>query len=236
MTDSPASESESPQSTESPAIGNDAGVDERSVRQLFVEFEARMSGGSCCPLLNINCSIVDVRQQLADSECRLDARVSDDDTWPTEATQIEHTRTSIDPDCPCPVFAEYDCVPQVSDTTNEAIIIETYLPDREYLTDLITELRTIVDDVSIRRLKRVDTHEGEDKRKFITIDLYKLTEKQRQAVTTAVAEGYYSTPREVSLGELAEQLDLSKSALSQRLKAVESKLATSAFSRATVKE
>lgn len=182
-----------------------------------------------------DCSVVDVRQQLADSKCRLDARLSDEDTdWPTEPTRIEHATTSIDSDCPCPVFAEYDCIPHVAEITDEAIVVETYLPDGEHLTGLVTDLKSVVESVSIRRLKRVDSRTDETCRKFGTIDLHELTDKQRRAVTAAVAAGYYETPREVTLGELAAEMGLSKSALSQRLKAAESKLTTAAFSRASI--
>lgn len=218
------------------ATRTESAGEDSSLRHLYVEFEARMTATSCCPLLNIDCSVVDVRQQLAESKCRLDARLSDADSdWPEEPTRIEHATTTIDGDCPCPVFAEYDTIPHVTELTDEAIVIETYLPDREHLTGLVTDLRAVVENVSIRRLKRVDSREDDDRRKFVTIDLYELTDKQRQAVTAAVAAGYYETPREVTLGELAGDMDLSKSALSQRLKAAESKLATAAFSRASVR-
>jgi len=68
----------------------------------------------------------------------------------------------------------------------------------------------------------------------VTLDLHEITEKQREAVAKAVSEGYYSTPRETSVDELADDFGISTSALSQRLKAVESKLATAAFSQVEV--
>lgn len=62
-----------------------------------------------------------------------------------------------------------------------------------------------------------------------TIELTGLTAKQRRTAVRAVEAGYYERPRETSLEELAADLGISKSACSQRLNAVESKLATSAF-------
>jgi predicted DNA binding protein len=44
-----------------------------------------------------------------------------------------------------------------------------------------------------------------------------LTEKQREAILTAVDEGYYDTPRTCSLTELADELDIAKSTASETL-------------------
>lgn len=44
-----------------------------------------------------------------------------------------------------------------------------------------------------------------------------LTERQREVVATAVAEGFYATPRECTLTELAETLGIAKSTCSETL-------------------
>ena len=44
-----------------------------------------------------------------------------------------------------------------------------------------------------------------------------LTEKQREAILTAVDEGYYDTPRTCSLTELADHLDIAKSTASETI-------------------
>jgi hypothetical protein len=48
-----------------------------------------------------------------------------------------------------------------------------------------------------------------------------LTTRQRDLLTKAVKHGYYDTPRECTLTELAEHLDLAKSTLSERLHRIE---------------
>lgn len=47
---------------------------------------------------------------------------------------------------------------------------------------------------------------------------FELTPEQREALLLALQQGYFSTPRQVSLSELAAELDISKQALSQRLR------------------
>lgn len=216
-------------------VGATRAAGETSTRQLFVELDVELAESNPCPLCSLDESIVDVRHQLGQQICHLDAQMTDSYCeCPHECTTVEHIETQVEPDCACPVFVKHGCVPQVTESDDSKVIIKTYLSDRELLTDLIGDLKAAVETVSVRRLKRVDRRDESNRQKFVTLDLYELTDKQRQAITAAVAAGYYETPREVSLGELADRLEISKSALSQRLKAAESKLVTSAFSRATV--
>lgn len=51
-----------------------------------------------------------------------------------------------------------------------------------------------------------------------------LTDKQREVVNKAHELGYYDTPREVSLSEVAEQLDIAKSTCSEMLHRAEGKI------------
>lgn len=65
----------------------------------------------------------------------------------------------------------------------------------------------------------------------VSFDIGILTDKQRQTLELALEEGYYERPREVSLSELADRLDISKSAVSQRIRTAEIKLVKNAFQR-----
>lgn len=55
----------------------------------------------------------------------------------------------------------------------------------------------------------------------VTVDTDVLTDVQRETLVHAVEEGYYATPRLVDLDCLAEEFDVSKSAISQRLRKAE---------------
>lgn len=52
----------------------------------------------------------------------------------------------------------------------------------------------------------------------MTAGQYGLTDKQRDALVTAWEAGYFETPRKASLTEVADQLDISQQALSNRLR------------------
>ncbi|SDQ44062.1 helix-turn-helix domain-containing protein [Natronobacterium texcoconense] len=58
----------------------------------------------------------------------------------------------------------------------------------------------------------------------VEVDIGSLTTKQLEALELAYLRGYYDQPRETSLADLADELGISKSAVSQRLRAAESKL------------
>jgi len=56
-----------------------------------------------------------------------------------------------------------------------------------------------------------------------------LTDEQREALQTALEEGYFAVPREITLVELAEKLGISDSAVSQRIRRGLTKLLTTNF-------
>ncbi|GKZ16305.1 hypothetical protein HAL_41860 [Haladaptatus sp. T7] len=57
----------------------------------------------------------------------------------------------------------------------------------------------------------------------------RLTGRQRDTVLTAYQSGYYDVPRGISQGELAEELDVSTSAISQQLRRATRQLIASTF-------
>lgn len=58
---------------------------------------------------------------------------------------------------------------------------------------------------------------------------YGLTEEQERALQFAVEEGYFATPGEVSLEELADELDITRQALSNRIRRANEKVLQTVF-------
>lgn len=115
----------------------------------------------------------------------------------------------------------------------DGVLFETWREERQYTWRLILPEGTAVTDFFEALDDEVCEHTG--------IELLRLTEldedddatddgdlppAQREALTAAVAAGYYETPREVELSELADELDLPRSTLSYRLRRAEAQLAT----------
>lgn len=58
---------------------------------------------------------------------------------------------------------------------------------------------------------------------------YDLTEQQHDTLTQAIEQGYYEIPRETNAQELADDLDISHQALSERMRRATKSLVTSAL-------
>lgn len=101
------------------------------------------------------------------------------------------------------------------------------VPDRNCL---VSVLETVSDaDVPVRTASITPARlvKGTE----VSVDLDVLTDKQREAVVLALDSGYYRRPREATLAHLADQLDITKSAVSQRLRTAERKIIKSAMDR-----
>jgi predicted DNA binding protein len=190
---------------------------------LWVEFRvALIDQDGWCPLTALDLPVRVVRQHVRDDTCIVHVDVSGD----SETTTIAQMSVDCDRRCACNVMTDRGHIPHLKEVGEDGIVIGTHLSDRSEIGELVTDLEEISTRVSLRRLSRQGTDCDADP---ITIDLSSLTEKQQEAATLAVSKGYYEQPRETTVDQLAEELDISKSAVSQRLSAVESKLATAAF-------
>ncbi|MFW5965437.1 MAG: helix-turn-helix domain-containing protein [Halodesulfurarchaeum sp.] len=140
---------------------------------------------------------------------------------PAEEGSDTFVSSQITPGCFCLQFHHVECIPAFERTTHDSVIVSVQVPDRAALRELIERLRATDAHVSVRGISR---RSGEDDG-TIRIDTSEVTDKQLEALEVAVETGYYETPRCADLDVLADRLGVSKSAVSQRLKAVESRFA-----------
>ncbi|MFB6266075.1 MAG: helix-turn-helix domain-containing protein [Halodesulfurarchaeum sp.] len=188
---------------------------------LWVEFELHPSADSPCPVADVHSGERGGTIQLVGEECHLtlDRNGDEDD--------VSAFTTDIDDRCVCPAFCGNGCTPELLSVEGGAIIIGAYLQDREVLSGILEEVEDRATGISLRRLSAPNRGEECPSVETGIGSEISLTQKQREAVRTAVEMGYYRRPREASLGDLSEQLGITRSALSQRLNAVESKLVRS---------
>lgn len=118
--------------------------------------------------------------------------------------------------CPCPVFENYECVSELLEVQDDSLLFSVTIPDRSVLAPLIEGLRETYASVSVNRILTA----GEEEE--VAPD---ITEKQREAFLIAVEQGYYERPRGATLDDIAEELGITSSAVSQRLTAVKRRLA-----------
>lgn len=95
------------------------------------------------------------------------------------------------------------------------VIVEV---DREELHDRIEDVREEMDaDVRVRHVATAETGTG-----ILRTD--DLSERQREAFELARLRGYYDWPRQVTAGDLAEEMNVSKTTLLEHLRKAEAKL------------
>lgn len=193
---------------------------ERSTRLIRVDLDVEPDFEFSCPISDVDTDVDTVQINAVGGECSVDIRPSD-----ANGPLIRATGEVTD-DCLCYVFKQFDCIPHVRGVDDETMHVSTYVDDRNDVRGLVEELRGKVGEVTLARLTVVD---GPDAVEQVTFDLSELTPKQREALELAVVRGYFDDEYDASLGDLAAELDISKSALSQRIRAAQSKLVTELF-------
>jgi len=182
------------------------------VGPLEVQLAVEVDSASGCPLRDRDAD--EVRQSMARSDvdegetCQVVVGVADAD----------YERTAVGETCPCAVLDEHDCIPEIDAVSDGRLLYSVVVPDREELRAVIGDLRAGGASVSLERIRTGAGRDGP------STDDVALTAKQREVLSLAIEAGYYDRPREVTLSDLANELRVTPSAVSQRLNAVERKL------------
>ncbi|AFZ73677.1 helix-turn-helix domain-containing protein [Natronobacterium gregoryi] len=177
--------------------------------------EIGITTGDCrCPLEKIDSSSL-ISHKILNDTCHILVSEEPGESCPK---QVE---TQLSSHCLCTAFIDHNCVPIPETAHDDYVVISTYLSDRSVLKSVISDLREIADDVSLKRLSTPGDSATSDLR---SVDLSLLTRCEQHTLTVAIESGYYCSPRKISFDELSSELEVSKSTLSQRLSAAESKL------------
>lgn len=127
-----------------------------------------------------------------------------------------YVRSEPDGECPRAVLERCDCIPELERIDHGRLFYSVTMPHRSCLSTIVDRLRDIGATVSVTSVR---THDDTD------LSTPLLTDKQREAFDKAISLGYYDRPKNASLGDIAAELGISRSAASQRLCAVRRRLA-----------
>jgi len=176
-----------------------------------------------CELLSAATTTSSIRQSLScpdgdcpDQSCECHAEVASRD-GPDGPQFLTKEVTSR---CVCRTFRNHSCVSEIECVQNGELVFSVTIHGRDELRAIITDLRDTGATVRLQRLVDLSTDDCDGSQ----LTNAPVTDKQREAIRTAYELGYYETPRQADLGAVANELDISKSAASQRLNAVASKL------------
>jgi hypothetical protein len=176
---------------------------------LEVRMSVKPDDGCACGERDVDGS--DIRQSMT---------MCDDGTWSCELVLengggSEYHRNPACESCPCYLFATQECVAEVVDIRDGRIHYSVTIPDRSALAPMVERLRDAGATVSVYRILTAD--DGEN-------DGPTLTDKQRETLELAIERGYFDRPRGATLEDIADELDVTISAVSQRLSAVNRRL------------
>jgi len=118
------------------------------------------------------------------------------------------------------------CFFRVLDVVDGKVIASTHLPDWPGYVALLDELTPLTETVRTIALVELGGEREALNEYRASIQLSTLTAKEWEALELAVAKGYYAEPRQVSLGDLAAEFEITKAAVSQRLNRAERKIVT----------
>ncbi|QSG10364.1 helix-turn-helix domain-containing protein [Halapricum desulfuricans] len=188
----------------------DPPVEDREMR-VVLEIER----GGPCRLDRMEGEVIGIDVRLSEEVCNVDAVVRDP---AQENVSTQYFENQLCDHCPGKVFGEHGCLPRYREINEGSFVVETYVADTQAVADLVSDIRSVCDNVSLRSIVSTDRSEfNED----CSVDVSALTRKQREAVYHAQEMGYYDPDADVSLAELADRIGISTSALSQRLRRAE---------------
>lgn len=204
-----------------PAHGADTDLEEVDTLRARLRVEPPSSAG--CELLSAASDSGSVRQSIScpdgecpDQSCECHAEVA-------SAEDPEHPQLlskEVTNSCVCQTFRNHSCVSEIERVQDGELVFSVTIQGRDELRDIVSDLRKTGATVRLQRLVDLGSGAAAGSR----VDDTPVTDKQREAIRTAYELGYYETPRESGLGDVADELGISKSAASQRLNAVASKL------------
>lgn len=185
--------------------------------QFRVDFRIEADASFDCPLVEVDSEVKDAHINSIGDTCSVDLFLAFEDAMIRSSGTVTDT-------CLCSTLGDVDGIPYVRRIEGRTLYMTTYLDDRPAIRELISGLKNTVGRVHLDRLSIVA---GAERTEQAVIDLSQLTTKQRDALESAVRRGYFDG--ETTLDELAEEFDITKSALSQRLRTGQAKLVRTIF-------
>ncbi|WP_439025836.1 helix-turn-helix domain-containing protein [Haloarchaeobius sp. DT45] len=124
--------------------------------------------------------------------------------------------------CPCECVERFDCPVVDVHAREESLFVTFHAPDMETLQDVVGDLRGAYPSLDVQRLLRSEGDATDEN--LVFVDRGELTTRQQEVLETAHEMGYFEHPKRANGGEVADELGISRSTLSEHLAAAQSKL------------
>lgn len=125
-------------------------------------------------------------------------------------------------ECPCECVGSMGCPVSRYIADTGTLTLEFHAVDYSELQTLIGELRESFPGIDLKRLIRAPVNDpGDD---VVVVDRSPLTRRQLEVLRTAHEMGYFTTPRQVNVSDVAEELEIHPSTAAEHLTIAHRKL------------
>ena len=181
--------------------------------------EYRVRAPEACPVSRLDAEVTDVTVCWGSGSVNCDFVTRSDDG----EISVRHYRHSGSEGCPCSAVFEHGAIPRVSPEGSESsdqLLITTYVGTPTTAESITASLHEVASSVGVVDYREI----GPDAEWPAHVDLSALTDEQREAIRTAMEEGYYETPKMTTMESLASLAGISSSTFETRLRTAERKV------------
>ncbi|MBV0923805.1 helix-turn-helix domain-containing protein [Halomicroarcula limicola] len=144
-----------------------------------------------------------------------------------DAETVYRLDRPADQGCACDCVERHDCPVRDISAEDGELLVTFIAADLAELRDVVADLRTREQSVTVRSLRQSGTDEGDSEPVFV--DKQAFTDRQREVLRTAHELGYFERPKQANAGEVAAELDVCPSTFAGHLAAAQTKLMDALF-------
>lgn len=134
-------------------------------------------------------------------------------------------------ECPCTCLGRHGCPVHRYVAEDGTLTLVFHVPKFEQLQAVMADLREQYPPVDVRRLLRPPLDSSPEERVFV--DRGKLTDRQYEALVTAYEMGYFERPKRANASEVADELGIAQSTLTEHLVTAQRKLLVDILDRSS---
>ncbi|QSW97881.1 helix-turn-helix domain-containing protein [Haloterrigena alkaliphila] len=124
--------------------------------------------------------------------------------------------------CPCECVERHDSPVTDVRTRGSSLYLTFHAPDMEGLQAIIGDLMERCSTLDVQRL--LQSQQDHDEGTLVFVDRSTLTARQLEVLETAHRMGYFEHPKRANAGEVAAELEISATTLTEHLAAAQTKL------------
>ena len=124
----------------------------------------------------------------------------------TDSSTSVYRYTQQAGDCPCLSLPDHGCPVRAVRATQGRLLLSFIVPTLETLKDIVTDVRSDHDGVTVRCLTRSATET--DRCSLVSIDRSQFTDRQYDVLETAHEMGYFDAPKRANSEDIASELGI----------------------------